>query len=243
MTSLASEHRAQNYSRRYLSDVLQWDISTWKRALVHWDTVLAEWESSGRDLNDMKALDIGARNGGLSLYLAMKGMQVICSDLGGPSEKARELHQQYHVDDRVTYRDIDATAIPLESKSLDVVIFKSVLGGVAEYLGAPAIKTALAEIHRVLKPGGLLLYAENQEATGFHQWARRRFVSWGSTWYYVPHAEFAELLSPFAGFETKTYGFFSCMKKDFLPTTLLDRIICLSKCSPSHYMAYGHATK
>jgi SAM-dependent methyltransferase len=230
------------YSREHIRDYLQWDIDTWKHALYHWDAVLERYQTPEKG-GVLEALDLGARDGGLSLYLAEKGMRVVCSDLQGPTSAARALHERYGVSDRVEYQAVNATDIPFEDERFDVVVFKSILGGIGTSLNYAAMQTAMREIYRVLRPGGLLLFAENQRGSRFHQQARRLFVPWGKTWYYVTSQELAELLSIFASCEIGTYGFFSCVKKDFAPFVALDRLICRSSNSPRHYMAFGHALK
>jgi SAM-dependent methyltransferase len=228
------------YSRAHLKDYLQWDIDTWKHALYHWDVVL-EHHLPGPGCGE--ALDLGARDGGLSLYLAEKGFRVVCSDLRGPTDDARKLHARYGLADRVTYQAINATDIPFGDERFDVVIFKSVLGGVGTSLDYSAMQVATREVCRVLKPGGLLLFAENQLGSRFHQKARSLFVPWGKYWYYVSLQEIEDLLADFSSYEARTYGFLSCIRKDFAPFVALDRLICRSPRSSRHYMAYGHAVK
>jgi SAM-dependent methyltransferase len=233
--------RRLRYDQKRLRDFLQWDIDTWKYALYHWDTVLEGYlQDKGQEV---RALDLGARDGGLSLYLAEKGFEVVCSDVQGPTELARELHALYGLSDRVTYQAVDATAIPFEDGRFDVVIFKSILGGIGTFMNYAAIQTAVGEMRRVLKPGGLLLFAENQRGSRFHQKARSLFVPWGNRWYYVSLQEIEELLTGFLTCEIRTYGFFSCIKKDFGPFVALDRLVCRSSLSHRQYMAYGHAVK
>jgi SAM-dependent methyltransferase len=196
-----------------------------------------------RQTQGLEALDLGARDGGLSLYLAEKGMRVVCSDLQGPTPAARTLHERYGVGDLVEYRTVNAADMPFGDGRFDVVVFKSILGGIGTSLNYAAIQAAMGEICRVLKPGGLLLFAENQRGSRFHQRARSLFVPWGNTWYYVASQELVELLSVFGSCEIRTYGFFSCIKKDFAPFVALDRLVCRSRNSPRHYMAFGHALK
>ena len=262
-----------HYLRQHLTDILQWDVYTWKKALYYWDAVLDTWSERSRglqgsqelqdpqgpqgtqelqvsqgpqgtqELQGLRALEIGARDGGLSLYLAQKGVQVTCSDIDEPAARARELHHQYGLDSLIGYAAIDATAIPFNDDSFDLVIFKSMLGAVGQFKGIPAVDTVINEVRRILKPGGLVLFAENQEGSRFHAWARHRFMPWGSTYYYIPQHEIIRLFSVFTVFEFKTYGFLACVKKDFLPLAILDHLICLSKRSKSNYMVYGFAIK
>ena len=88
------------YSRELFRDILEWDIQSWKQAVLFWDRFTA-------DIAGARVLDIGARNGGLSLYFALKGAHVICSDLKGPNPQAAELHRKYNLSNRITYADID----------------------------------------------------------------------------------------------------------------------------------------
>jgi len=74
------------YSRELFRDILEWDIQSWKQAVLFWDRFTA-------DIAGARVLDIGARNGGLSLYFALKGAHVICSDLKGqPFQGADSCH-------------------------------------------------------------------------------------------------------------------------------------------------------
>ncbi|MDR0349962.1 MAG: class I SAM-dependent methyltransferase, partial [Coriobacteriales bacterium] len=139
--------RSFEYGQQQLRDYLQWDIGTWKHALRYWDTVLAKRPQTDGPL---KALDLGARDGGLSLYLAQKGFEVVCSDIEGPTERAHELHAHYGLTERITYQAVDATAIPFEDDCFDVIIFKSILGGIGTFLNYAAIETAVSEMRRVL---------------------------------------------------------------------------------------------
>src|SRR4051812_23723232 len=105
-----------------MSQYVQWDVRNWSRALNLWTGTCAPSIFSGADV-----LDIGSRDGGLSLWFADLGAsKVVCSDLRGPSAEARKLHAQAGVIDRIEYSSIDATDIGVQG-SFDVVAFKSVL--------------------------------------------------------------------------------------------------------------------
>ena len=56
-------------------EVIEWDVKNWSRAIEFWEKDIPE------NLEGMKVLDIGGRNGGLSLFWALKGADVVCSDV------------------------------------------------------------------------------------------------------------------------------------------------------------------
>jgi 2-polyprenyl-3-methyl-5-hydroxy-6-metoxy-1,4-benzoquinol methylase len=115
-----------------MTDVCGWDVGTWSRAVRFWES---------RAPIRGRALELGARRGGLSLWLAAHGCDVLCSDLWGSQCRARPLHDRYGV--VVAYEDIDATAIPYTA-SFDLVVFKSMLGA----LRSPEQQArAIAEMH------------------------------------------------------------------------------------------------
>src|SRR5690348_12125044 len=102
-------------------DAVGWDATTWSRALRYWDHMLGQ--------SPLRALEIGARSGGLSLWLAWRGHDVVCSDYPDVTDEARTLHGRHQVAGRIVYQSLDATEIPLRDE-FDLVVFKSVLGGV-----------------------------------------------------------------------------------------------------------------
>lgn len=111
--------------RKLASDVVEWDVRNWWRAIRFWEkTHLFE------DVQGKKVLDVGGRNGGLSLYWALKGADVVCSDIHADGfEQAKKLHKQYGLEGKIKYEIIDATKIPYQD-TFDIICFKSVLGGV-----------------------------------------------------------------------------------------------------------------
>ncbi|MBV8067653.1 MAG: class I SAM-dependent methyltransferase [Candidatus Eremiobacteraeota bacterium] len=128
-------------------DVLKWDVDNWSVALAYWQRY-GKLEGA-----PLECLEIGANQGGLSVWLASKGHRVVCSDLERTDASARPLVTRYGVLDRVTFEDINATAIPYENH-FDVIVFKSVLGGVGHNRAIERQRAAIASMHRALKPGG-----------------------------------------------------------------------------------------
>lgn len=186
----------KNLSKKELADIIQWDIKNWSKCLSFWEEHLNFKEKK-------TVLALGEREGGISLYFALKGFDVICSDYNPMPDTTKKMHADYEVSDRITYQKIDMKSIDLEDASVDVVVFKSVIGA----LGNDADqKTALKEIHRVLKPGGTFLFAENLEGSKVHQYLRKKFVSWGERWRYVTVKEMKEWNDGFSQIETKSHG-------------------------------------
>lgn len=183
-----------------LSDFIEWDVRNWSGTLDFWKS------HSTQSLAGATALEIGSRHGGLSLWLAMHGARVICSDLNGPSERAVQQHRAWGVSDRVEYRAIDATATPYREE-FDIVLFKSVLGGIGGHGGRESQRTAIREMHKALKRDGELFFAENLMASPAHQFFRSKFVQWSAKWRYVSVAEMEEFLSPFSQVQFFTSGF------------------------------------
>ena len=228
------------YSRSQIRDIIGWDTATWSKALRVWDEVIP-----GR-ANALAALELGAGRGGLSIYLAVHGYRVICSDIRSPESEARGLHEKHSVAERVSYLAIDATAIDLPDHSVDAIAFKSLLAVLGKYDGKASQDKAMQEFFRVLKPGGLLLFAENLAATRLHMFLRRRFVKWGSYCRYPSLAEFEDYLARYSRFRLEATGFLATFgrsesQRSFLHfvDTVIDPFIPRSH----HYLAVGWAQK
>lgn len=178
--------------------IFQWDVRTWSRAYPLWHKVLKAHPHQGG-----KALALGERDGGLSLMLAEHGFGTVCSDLRGPTPHAMEMHRRQGLSHRITYAHIDALAIPAPDNSYDVVAFKSMIGALGDL---EKQRQAVREMHRVLKPGGVLLFAENLSGTAFHRLLRKRFVAWDHYWRYLRMPEDQALFAPFDRVEWHTTG-------------------------------------
>jgi SAM-dependent methyltransferase len=102
--------------------------------------------------------------------------------------------------------DIDATNIPFENH-FDVIVFKSIIGGIGYNNNLEAQKLVFNQIYKALKPGGRLLFAENLVASPFHVFFRNKFIKWGNSWRYINKSETVEFLKEFKGAQFKTNGF------------------------------------
>lgn len=206
-----------NDSPELIRDIIQWDIQNWHKALVF-------WENNTHLEPGMHALGIGEREGGLSLWLARKGLQVVCTDYSPFPPTTQSLHQKYGVDHLITYRNEDATQLGLEDNRFDVVVIKSVLGALST---KERQQQAIDEFYRVLKPGGVLLLAENMNATAFHATVRKRFAPWSSYWRYLSFKKGdMAMFGRFSSQHTATFGFWGFVGKGKLEpfTRLADAI-------------------
>lgn len=220
-------------------DIIQWDVRTWGKALDFWENHV-DWSRID------KALELGGRQGGPSLWMAHKGIQVLCSDYTDTEQNARALHDRYKVSGLITYQDIDATRIPY-SNHFDLIVFKSIIGGIGRG-GNKAIQAKVfEEIHKALRPGGVLIFAENLVASSLHQGLRRQFTKWGGDWRYVSTDELEGFLSPFSRKEIKTTGFLATLGRNEQQRSILARFdaTLFNRWLPRdwHYLAYGMAVK
>jgi len=220
-------------------DIIRWDVRSWARALTYWDENM-DWSKVEN------TLELGGREGGLSLWMALKGKTVVCSDLQNVESDAGPIHARYGVSDLITYQDIDATNIPYENH-FDVIVFKSIIGGIGRDGNYKIQKEVFKEIHKALKPGGKLLFAENLIASPFHKQLRKRFVKWGSAWRYVSLDEMKGFLSDFSSVEIKTTGVMATFGRSEGQRNMLSKLdeLILNRIAPEKwkYISYGIAEK
>jgi SAM-dependent methyltransferase len=219
-------------------DVIQWDVRSWRRGLRFWRPWLDR-------LQPANALAIGERGGGLSLWLALHDVRVLCTDLWIRAE-TQALHQRYGVSDRITYAEQDVTALTLPDERFDLVIFKSVVGALWT---RERQERAFAEIHRVLRPGGVLLFAENLSSTRVHGWLRERFIEldpWRHQWRYLDARHDRDLFAAFAQAEFWTSGFLANLGRNETQRDLLarlDGVLCPLVPRTWHYILFGACIK
>jgi len=222
-----------------LRDVLQWDVQSWKVALDFWSARL-------RGQSGLDCLEIGAGAGGLSLWLALKGHRVTCSDRSDVARASAALHQKHDVACTITYVDVDATAIDFE-ECFDVVVFKSVLGGIGRADRADRQEQAIQQMHKALRPGGQLLFAENGAASPLHRLMRETFVPWGAEWRYPTREEMLRFLEPFRHVELRSTGFLAAFGRSERQRQLLALIdrAGVNRVIPESvgYILYGAAVK
>jgi ubiquinone/menaquinone biosynthesis C-methylase UbiE len=208
-----------NLTKEELKDTIQWDVENWKYALSFWGkhyTVKPE----------AKVLALGEREGGLSLFFAKKGCQVVCSDHIDFPKQTLLMHKKYKVSENITYKKIDIKSIDFEDELFDVIVFKSVLGAIGNEEDQ---KQAIREIYRVLRPGGVFLFAENLKSTKIHQFLRNRFIPWSNHWRYIQIREMQQWMTDFKKNDYQAKGFFALFgstEKQRNGLAYIDKVVC-----------------
>lgn len=183
-------------STKNRKDIIQWDVENWSKCLDFW--------AKNSDLRETKKiLALGEREGGISLYFALQGHDVICSDFHPMPETTIKMHHEYGVEKRVSYAEIDMKAINMPDESVDVIVFKSVIGALGN---VDDQAKAVAEIYRVLKKDGTFLLAENLAGSSLHSYLRKKFVHWGERWRYIKAEEILRWGDEFTSKKIKVYG-------------------------------------
>ena len=223
-------------TKKELKDIVQWDIK-------NWSNVLPFWEEHFDFKPNSKVLALGEREGGLSLYFAKRGCKVICSDYKPLPGSTKEIHNFYGVSDLIEYRQIDMKNIDLPGDSVDVVVFKSVLGALGNAQDQAA---AISEINRVLKKGGVFLFAENLRGSALHQFLRNKYVKWAVNWRYVSGQDMVGWTKDFHSYDSKTFGvlaLFGRTEKQRRFLGFFDRLITPITPVKWRYILFGSAFK
>lgn len=206
-------------NKELIKDIIDWDTVNWSKAIPFWE------KHSKLNESRLKCLELGSHHGGLSLWLAQKGHQVICSDLESPEKEAKILHSKYD-QLSIQYESINALNIPYEN-AFDLIVFKSILGGVSRGGRQDRKQACIQQIYKALKPGGKLLFAENLKASTLHQFLRKRFIKWGNDWNYLHIDEVESLFSDFKKVNYKTIGFFGAFGRNESQRKILGKIDAL----------------
>lgn len=208
----------RTFHGQVLADIVGWDQTNWSKALAFWQDHLPE------NLNGFRCLELGAKQGGLSLYCALQGaQQVVCTDLDNPQSHALPIHHKYGLS-TIEYSAADACQLPFASHSFDLVCFKSVLGGVRK--GAENDKKSLmiSEVHRVLKPGGFLIFSENLQGSPLHMFLRKHLVSWSGGWEYLSLHDILGYMAPFEHFQYQRLGYTGLLGRNERQRQFLGRL-------------------
>ena len=160
-------------------------------------------------------------------------------------DKTIALHKKHQCEKNISYEAIDASKIPYENH-FDLVVFKSVLGGVSIDSGKRLEQQTINSIYKSLKPGGRAVFIENLEGSFLHMYARKKFVGWGSKWYYMKLKDMIKLFDTYAHFNYQTVGFFGAFGKTEKQRQILGHFdTFIEKIIPKHnrYILIGIAEK
>lgn len=104
-----------------------------------------------------RVLEVGSGSGFYSIEVARKVSEGHLELLDLQPEMLKKAQQKLEAKDlhNVGYTLADAGKLPLETDSFDVVFMVAVLGEIADR------RAFLSEVHRVLKPGGILSVSEH----------------------------------------------------------------------------------
>lgn len=120
-----------------------------------------------------RVLEIGCGSGHNMAHYSARATELIAIE---PSPKLREmtLRAAKNANRAIDLRDAGAEAIPLDDASIDTVVTTWTLCTIAD------AHTALAEMRRVLKPSGRLLFAEHGRAPdeAVRKWQNRLNPAW-----------------------------------------------------------------
>jgi SAM-dependent methyltransferase len=225
--------------KQLVTDIIQWDVRNWSAALDYWEHNV-DWSRV------RNCLELGGRDGGLSLWLALKNLHVICSDVEDNRARAQHYHQKHAFTGSIDYAVVDALDMPYENQ-FDLIAFKSVLGGVGRDGRKDRQQAAVDQIHKALKPGGQLLFMENLVASPLHSFVRRKFVRWGNSWRYVTLLEMREFLRDFQDVRMGTTGVLGTFGRTERQRDVLARVdqALLNRLTPARwqYLVFGIAEK
>ena len=105
-------------------------------------------------------IDAGCGSGTKSMHLARRGYRVVGLDISESIlEEARKSAAQLGIASRIELRRADLTAIDMTARSASRVICWGVL------MHVPALEKAVAELARILAPGGTLIISEGNQSS------------------------------------------------------------------------------
>jgi SAM-dependent methyltransferase len=190
-----------------------WKVASWSRAMRE------AFRHLPADLGGKTLAELGVGPAGLNLFLGGLRCRLLCLDRRLDfSTESRALHRRHGV--ACEHVLTDARRLTFPPASLDVVVMKSVLGGVHSEFGREGALACIASVRDVLKPDGVLIALEQLKGDPMTRWLRR--IKYPTRrWHYFEVAEFTpgtsvSLLEGFARVETRALTVTSHSAEDWL---------------------------
>lgn len=143
----------------------------------------------------------------------------------------------------VEYKKVDLLNWQEEGK-YNVIVLKSVFGALQNEI---SINSAVDNIFRNLKKGGILLFAENSKGTFFHQKLRKKYTDWGNIWFYFDDELIKRLFDKFEVVEVRHNGVLTVLGNRIGLSTIFSKLdkYFFNKITPNRvkYMLFGYAKK
>ena len=216
------------------SKYFNWEISNFNKAANYWLTFLP------KVIGKITSLELGSGNGDISMIFSdLKYSCIYSTDI----KKIDKNQKIINKNNKIKFKQIDVLNIDFPDSSFDVIGCKSLLGGISKN-NKSNIHIATKEIYRVLKKGGMFIFAENIEGAFLHRIIRKYFKSSG--WYYPKLNHFIKSLEKFEEINYETTGFLTMISRNekikdklFIIDEVLKNIIS----EESKYIIYGVAKK
>jgi hypothetical protein len=194
-----------------IADIIEWDVFNWSRALDFWQT------NSKLNCHNITALELGARKGGLSLWLSEFCQTVYCSDLTDTERHAKPLQMKYNKQN-IIYTDINALTFN-EKEKYELIACKSVLGA----FNTDNQNKVIENIFDALKNGGEFWMVKNLNSTYLHKLARKYCTNWGYGWTYLNLSKLPTSLNLFKESQYITFGLSAAFGRNNWQRNILGR--------------------
>ena len=145
----------------------------WMRATE--EACLGQWRQELLQNLEGEVLEVGAGTGAMLPYYPRTITRLVLTEPDGHMRRRLELKRSTSAFPRMELSDASLQGLPMPDASFDAVVSTLVLCSVQD------VHVALAEILRVLRPGGRLLFVEHVAAhrqSTFFAWQRRLEPIW-----------------------------------------------------------------
>jgi hypothetical protein len=191
--------RQLRHLRRLIEDCCGWNRKIWADA-IEFAIANSLLEMSGK-----KALEIGAgEHSALAPVFSALGAAVTCSYYGQPRERVADGRLKF-VMNKYRLENIELAEADINNVQgvYDIIVLKSVLGGVCRSNDYQKMKDVVDRLMRNLSEGGCILSIDNGFIGAFDRLRQVRGAG-KNNWTYIKAAEFASAL---AGHDVSMRGF------------------------------------